>query len=125
MLTHQNKNGGECFQVWIEDESKTPLQEYRKDFLVKKATVTAYIKSTMDQRFRVCVVVDDTEQALCCDLTIDGQCVSSYFLGKWNSQRVDKGITFEDIDGGPDEIIPLRFGQTVVDGIVSIIIKRG
>lgn len=124
MLTHQCERGEERFQVWIEDDSKTPLQEYRKDFLGKKDTVTAYIKSVMDQRFRVCVLVDDTEQALCCDLTIDGQCVSSYFMGKWNSKRVDRGITFEDIGGGPGEIIPLRFGQTVVDGTISITIKR-
>jgi hypothetical protein len=120
-LTHHDRMGEEIFEAWIEDESKKRLKEYKTDFLGNKNTVTTYVKSVMDQKFRVCVRIVESERhpilrALCCDLTIDGQCVSSYFLGKWNSHRVDTGITFEDVDGGPGEVIPLRFGQTVING---------
>src|ERR1700724_4367909 len=103
MLAYHDRMGEEIFEAWIEDESKKRLKEYKTDFLGNKNTVTTYVKSVMDQKFRVCVRIVELERhpilrALCCDLTIDGQCVSSYFLGKWNSHRVDTGITFEDVD---------------------------
>lgn len=115
-LTLPGYDGQETFHAWIEDGKKNPLAVFNKDHLVRKDRLTAYLCSNKDQKFRVCVKVDETERAMCCDLTIDGQCVSSYFMGKWNSHRSDKGITFEDIDGGPGQIIPLRFGQTDVSG---------
>ena len=125
MLTLRSVDRSEIFEAWIENEFKEPLEEYKQNYLLGKDTVAAYINSVKDQRFRVCVKVDETTQALCCDLTIDGQCVSSYFMGKWNSLRMDKGITFEDLDGGPGEIIPLRFGQTQVSGITPVPVKDG
>ena len=125
MLTLRSVDRREIFEAWIENESKKPLEEYKQNYLLGKDTVEAYINSVKDQKFRVCVKVDSTPRALCCDLTIDGQCVSSYFMGKWNSLRVDKGIAFEDLDGGPGEIIPLRFGQTQVRGITPVPVKDG
>ena len=115
MLENWKNNGDEEFQAWIEDvDEKQAMTEHKcKEF---NDVVSCYIKSTNDKRFRVCVKVDDTDRPLCCDLSIDGQCVSSYFMGKWSSDRIDKGICFEDIDGGPGEIIPLRFGQTQTSG---------
>src|SRR5579859_258312 len=116
MLSMEGYDSKETFYAWIEDGNKTPLKVYNTDRLTRKDSIAGYICSFKDGKFRVCVKVDDTEKALCCDLTIDGQCVSSYFMGKWNPGRIDKGITFEDIDGGPDQIIPLSFGQTQVSG---------
>jgi hypothetical protein len=112
-----NKNGdGEIFQAWVEDYgTATPLSHYKKK--VKADVASCYIKSVHDKRFRICVNVDDTSQSLCCDLSIDGQCVSSYFMGKWTDNRLDTELAFETIDGGPGQAIPLKFGKTQTSGM--------
>jgi hypothetical protein len=106
----------ECFEAWIENDVGEPLREYKPKYHTDQHAAAAYVKSSKDEKFRVCIRVDDTDRALCCDLTIDGQCVASYFMGKWNDDRIDRRIVFQDLDGGPREIIPLRFGQTELDG---------
>ena len=106
----------EHFEAWIENDVGEPLREHKPNYHTDRDAAAAYVKSSKDEKFRVCIKVDDTDRALCCDLTIDGQCVASSFMGKWNCYKIDRKIVFEDLDGGPGQIIPLRFGQTEVHG---------
>jgi hypothetical protein len=38
-------------------------------------------------------------------------------MGKWSANRLDTDLTFEDIDAGPGEVIPLKFGKTKTSGM--------
>jgi hypothetical protein len=117
MELEYKKNGNvEIFEAWIEEYgTDSPFTLYKGK--VRTDVASCYIKSVNEKRFRLCVGVDDTSQSLCCDLSIDGQCVNSYFMGKWGENRLDKDLAFEDIDAGPGEVIPLRFGKTKASGM--------
>ena len=115
MLEHQKKSRPETFRVWIEDvATKTPLTEYKKE--ETKDKVSCYITSIYNQRFGIHVDVNDTEECLVCEVYIDGQCVRCSVFGKQNDTNVHKTLNIENLDGGHESVIPLRFGKTEMRG---------
>jgi len=122
MLEQNLPHLGEKFRVWIEDAyTYTPLPEHERQTSKDKA-VSCYIKSSLNQRFRVCVEWEGDKwcvgsECWACYIYLDGQCIRAGLLGRWNGYT-RREICVDEIDGGPGETMSLHFGKTQTSGMV-------
>lgn len=122
MLEHQPELRPEKFRVWVEDVvTSTPLKEYSRKAC--NGFVQCYIASENERLFSVHVDLNDTTECLSCELYIDGQWVRSSFFGKTDiMQDTYRSFTIAEIDGGPGQSIPLRFGRAQTSGKIILIL---
>lgn len=103
------------FHAWIEDyQSRKPLVQVGDK--TKDNTATCFVKSVDNKRFNICVSVHNTTQAFACDIYIDGRCVGASLLRDCSYGHDSRLIRFGQIDAGPGQVIPLRFGRTKTCG---------
>jgi hypothetical protein len=120
MLEQHLPHLGEKFRVWIEDApTRTRLPEH--DPHTSKDKVCCYIKSSVNQRFRVCVEWEGDKwcaqgsECWACYIYLDGQCIRAGLLGRWDGYT-RREICVDEIDGGPGEAMSLHFGKTQTSG---------